>query len=282
MGKKILYVAEIVTKTGVYCAKKQLKALKKEFGADFVIANADGASGGFGLGTSHSVYLRKLGIDVLTSGDFIYNKKDIQEHLPKAYHLLRPANFPSDNPGRGWRTYTLGERGGKVERSQNIVVINLLGQAGLTRIHPANPYYLLPGIIERAKKDTDIIVLDFHSPITAEKTAMNIYANGKVSAVIGSGMRVQTSDARILSEGTAVISDAGRTGSIQSVGGFDPKVEITQKMSATPQRSVECWEGLEIQGLFLQIDDDGRAQSIKPFRRSVKSPDQQEPKPERG
>ena len=282
MGKNILYIAEIVTKAGVYCVKKQLKALKKEFQADFTIANADGASGGFGLGKSHSMYLRKLGVDVLTSGDLIYNKRDMAEHLPQAYHLLRPANFPYSNPGRGWRTYRLSghpkggagaEKPNDTNRKNTIVVISLLGQAGLNSIHPANPYAQLTGIVERAKKDTNIIILDFHALATAEKVAMNLYAAGKVSAVIGSGMRVQTTDARILPQGTAVISDAGRSGSIQSVGGFIPETEIQQRIRGISLRSTESWEGLEVQGLIVRIDDDGQAQSIEPFRRPVDPPE---------
>lgn len=288
MSKKILYIAEIVTKVGVYCIKKQLQKLKTELNIDFIIANADGATGGFGLGASHSVYLRKLGIDVITSGDHIYNKKDIHEHMSHAYHLLRPANFPYSNPGRGWRTYHVGPRGEdrKAEtKSQKIVVISLLGQATFKRIHPANPYTLLTNILDRAKSEADIVIVDFHALTTAEKAAMSLHADGLVSAVIGSGMRVQTADARILPKGTAVISDAGRSGSIQSVGGFDPKIELEQRMLGIPRRSFECWDGLEVQGVVLHIADDGRAESIEPFRIPVEPPpppppeSEQKPKP---
>lgn len=254
--------------------KSALKSLVAEYSADAVIANADGATGGFGLGKTHSIYLRKLGVDVLTTGDQVYFKKDIQEHLPKAYHLLRPANFPQGNPGRGWRTYTFGGKSTeKPARSEQFVVINMLGQSGLNRIHPSNPYHFLPSIVERAKKDADIVILDFHAPITAEKATMSLYADGMVSAIIGSGMRVQTSDARILPKGTASISDAGRTGSIQSVGGYDPAPEIESFMLGVPNRSSECWDGLEIQGVVLQFDDDGKASSITPFRKSVPTPE---------
>jgi metallophosphoesterase (TIGR00282 family) len=274
MGKTVLYIAEIVTKAGVYCVKNQLKSLVKEFGVDMVIANADGATGGFGLGKTHSMYLRKLGIDVLTTGDQVYFKKDIQEHLPKAYHLLRPANFPQGNPGRGWRTYAFGGKPeGKPQRSEQVVVISMLGQSAFNRIHPSNPYLFLPSIVERAKKDADIVILDFHAAVTAEKAAMGMYADGMVSAVIGSGMRVQTSDARILPKGTAVISDAGRTGSIQSVGGFEPETEIQARISGIPNRSNEHWQGLEIQGVVLRFDEEGKAEEIIPFRRPVETPE---------
>jgi calcineurin-like phosphoesterase len=204
----------------------------------------------------------------------VYFKKDIQEHMPKAYHLLRPANFPQGNPGRGWRTYTFGGKPAeKPDRSEQVVVISLLGQSGFNRIHPSNPYTFLPTIVDRAKKDADIIILDFHAAITAEKAAMSMYADGMVSAVIGSGMRTQTSDPRILAKGTAVISDAGRTGSIQSVGGFEPSTEIEARISGIPNRSNEHWEGLEIQGVVLRFGDDGKADSIEAFRRAVESPE---------
>jgi len=187
MSKKILYIAEIVNKVGVYCVKKQLAKIKKEHEIDFVIANADSSTGGFGLGTNHSVYLRKMGVDVITSGDHIYNKKDIQEHMSKAYHLLRPANFPYTNPGRGWRTYTVGHRKDEhtaKERSKNIVVVNLLGQTAFGRIHPTNPYELLSHVVEKSKKDADTVIVDFHSVTTAEKSTMNLYADGLVSALV--------------------------------------------------------------------------------------------------
>ena len=103
MGIRVLYIGEIVGKAGVYCIKQALPKLKPELGINFVIANGEGATGGFGIGKNHSIYLHKLGIDVITGGEKIYYKKDMVPHIAKSPYILRPANYPPSNPGRGWR-----------------------------------------------------------------------------------------------------------------------------------------------------------------------------------
>ncbi len=292
-----------------------LPALRKELKLDFVIANGDGATGGFGIGKNHAIYLRKLGIDVITSGDQIYYKKDMVVHIEKASYLLRPINFPPDNPGRGWRYYTVrsaapadaeGATGAQQQPSpaeaaasptgqpvpaggdadstqsaeqaprprrphlpgtQTIAVVNFLGQSGFNRTHLSNPFTYLPELVSRIKRETNVIIVDFHALTTAEKSSMFYHADGRVSAVVGTGTRVITSDATVLPGGTAVVSDAGRTGSLNSVAGLDPKVEIQKFLSQIPERSKDAWDNLELQGVLLEIEDDGRASGIELIRR---------------
>jgi len=258
LSLRLLFLGEIVGKAGVFCIKSGLKKLKKSYNADFVIANGDGTTGGFGMGKNHSIYLRKLGIDVLTSGDQIYFKKDMVPHIEKAYYILRPVNHLSSNPGRGWRYYTVGE--------QKVAVINFLGQAGFGRVHASNPFTYLPELAERIRKETPFIIVDFHALTTAEKWSMFHLADGMVSAVIGTGQRVLTADAQVRPHGTGVICDAGRVGSIASVSGLDPAIEMQKFLRQVPQRSGEAWEGLEIQGVALEIDDEGKTTSIESFR----------------
>ncbi|MFP3959033.1 MAG: YmdB family metallophosphoesterase [Spirochaetaceae bacterium] len=258
MAVRILFVGEIVGKAGVYCIKTLLSQLRAERGIDFVIADGDGTTGGFGIGKNHSVYLRKLGIDCITTGDQAYFKKDMVTHIDGAPYILRAANFPQDNPGRGWRHYPAGDR--------RVAVINLLGQSGFTKLHLDNPFILLPGLVARAKRDTDIVVVVFHAVTTAEKYSMIHMVDGQVSALIGSGQRVPTSDAEVRSGGTAFICDAGRTGSIDSVGGLDPTVEIRQYLTQIPERSAEAWGRLELQGLLVEVEDDGTATSVERIR----------------
>jgi len=255
---RVLYLAEIVGKAGVYCVKTALSGIRSERNIDAVIANADGATGGFGLGKNHSVYLRKLGVDVITGGDQIYFKRDMVTHIESAPYILRPANYPPGTPGRGWRYYTFAER--------KLAVISLLGQSGFERVHLSNPFTFLPDIVSRVRAETNTIVLDFHAATTAEKYTMFFHAAGKVSAVCGSGQRVMTADATIMEGGTAVVCDAGRTGSRQSVGGLDPEGEIRQFVSAIPERSGEAWDGLELQGVVLEFNEDGTAVSIETLR----------------
>lgn len=283
---RILYIAEIVGKPGIFAVKSLLADLKAERGIDFVIANGDGATGGFGIGKNHSIYLRKLGVDVITGGDMTFYKKDMAEHIDKAYYLLRPANLPPEMPGRGWRHYSVrvgadaagadadgpggADTSGEDADSQTkpdssesstperpetrIAVISLLGQSGYERIHGSNPYTYLNNSLERLAKKCNVIILDFHALTTAEKYTMFHYADGKVTAVLGSGQRVQTADAQVYPSGTAVICDAGRTGSQGGVAGFAPQPEIRKFLTRLPVRSEESWEGLELQGAVLDID----------------------------
>lgn len=258
MGVRILYIGEIVGKAGVFCVKQALGDLKNQHRIDFVIANGEGTTGGFGLGKNHSIYLHKLGIDVITGGEKIYFKKDMVPHIAKAPYILRPANYPPGNPGRGWRVYQAGDK--------KIGVICLLGQASFNRVHLSNPFTFLPELVSRIREETPIIILDFHAATTAEKYSMFHHADGTVSAVIGSHSKVLTADEHIKPKGTAVICDTGRTGSFMSVGGLEPKIEIDKFLTQVPARSGEYWEDLELQGVILEINEKGTAEHIERLR----------------
>ena len=251
-------LGEIVGKPGVYCIKQALQQLREERKADFVIANGEGATGGFGLGKNHSIYLHKLGIDAITTGEKSFFKKDMVPHMGKASYMLRPANYPPSVPGRGWRTYAVGEH--------TIAVVNLLGQSDFSRVHLSNPFSLLPNLLERIKDITPLIILQFHAATTAEKNSMFFHADGKVSAVIGTHSKAITADARVFPGGTAVITDNGRCGSIGSVGGLEPAVEIRKHLTQVPERSEDTWEALEIQGVLIELEQNGKASSIETLR----------------
>ncbi|MCL2294561.1 MAG: YmdB family metallophosphoesterase [Spirochaetes bacterium] len=258
---KILYIGEITGKSGVFCIKKLLSDLKKELAVDFTIAGSEGATGGFGIGKTHAVYLKKLGIDVLTTGEKAFFKKDMVDFIPKASFILRPANYPPNVPGRGYKIYQAGEH--------KIGVLTLLGVSGFTKIYLNNPFYYLHDIVDKLRKETNIIIFDFHAATTAEKKTMIHYAEGKVSAVIGSHSKVMTADEKILPGGTAAITDAGRTGSQTSVGGLEPCVEIKKFLSQIPERSRDCWDNLELQGVLIDVDPGtGKAISIERIKKS--------------
>lgn len=261
---RILYVGELVGKTGVFTVKKLLSILRREHGADFVIGNADSATGGAGLGRQHAVWLRKLGLEVITLGDCAYYKRDIVEHLAQAPYLLRPANYPHGNPGRGWRVYSTPKG--------PLAVVSLLGQAGFPRVHLANPFQAIGDIARMARAETPRIVLDFHAATTAEKETMAYHADGLVSAVIGSHAKTLTADARVLKGGTAYLTDAGRTGSMLSVGGQDPETRIREYLTGIPAWAKDGVAGLELQGCVFEIGDDGKALSIESFRRALDLP----------
>ena len=267
MPVRILFIGEIVSKPGIFCIKTNLAKLREKYKPSLIVANGDGSTGGFGLGKTHAMYLRKLGVDIITGGDQIYYKKDMVANFDQTYHVLRPANYPPGNPVRGWRTIMVGDN--------KIGIISLLGLAGFSRVHLSNPYTFLPEIVKRLRAETPYILLDFHSVTTAEKATMFLHGDGSLSAIIGTGMRTLTADAEILPGGTAMLTDAGRTGSIDSVIGYDPKGEILQFMTAIPEKSSDCWNGLEIQGAVIDIGDDGKATAIEIFRHPVTEvPDQ--------
>lgn len=261
---RILYLGEIVGKAGIYCVKSELNRLRREHRIDFVIANGDGATGGFGIGKNHSIYLHKLGVECITGGDQIYYKKDMVPHIGKAPYIVRPANLPPAAPGRGWRHFDAG--------GQRLAVCSLLGMAGFGKVHASNPFTFIPELVERMKRDTPCILLDFHAATTAEKYTMFHIADGLLSAVVGSGHRSITADAAVSERGTATICDTGRTGSLNSVGGLDPSVEIQKFLRQVPERSKEWWENLELQGAIIEIDSEGSAVSIESLRHPVEQP----------
>ena len=252
------FLGEIVGKAGVYCVKQLLPAFVQEKAIDFVIASAEGATGGFGLGKNHSIYLHKLGIDVLTGGECIYYKLDMVDHIKNARYILRSANYPPGNPGRGWWVYK--------KKEQSIGVAVLLGQSGFSRVHLSNPFSFLPEIVRRLREETKTIIVEFHAATTAEKYTMFHHADGMVSAVIGTHTKVMTADERIMPKGTGVICDVGRCGSQNSVGGLASEVELRKFLTQVPERSQDAWDNLQLQGVVLDFDDEGKTEKIERFR----------------
>ena len=261
---KVLFLGQIVGKSGVWCLKELLPKIKEKHAVDFVVADGEGATGGFGLGKNHSIYIHKLGVDCITLGECAYYKKDMVEHLPRAPYILRPANYPVKNPGRGWMIYEAAGR--------KIAVVVLLGQAGFRRVHLKNPYSTLPKILEPIREQTPTVIVNYHAVTTAEKNTMFYLMDGKVSAVVGTHTKAITADERVLPGGTAVITDAGRTGSIESVGGLDPEIEIRKLTSLVHEYSKEAWAMLELQGVVLEIGGDGKALSIESIRVPCEAP----------
>jgi metallophosphoesterase (TIGR00282 family) len=257
---RILYVAEPVGKAGLFALKHTLRELKQEFRPDFVWGGGDGATGGFGLGKNHAHYLHKIGLQAVTLGDCTYYKQDVHQVLPVLSFLLRPVNFPEAAPGRGFKVFTT--------QAGKLAVISLLGQSGFNKLHLPNPMATLEAVL--AQIEVKHVVIDYHAATTAEKATLFHWADGRVTAVVGSHMKVPTADARVLPQGTAVITDAGRTGSRQSVGGFTPHKEIERFLTGVPERSTVAWQDLTVQGVLIEADETGRARSIQQFQRSCK------------
>jgi len=255
---KVLYIAEIVGKAGVYAFKQALKELRRRASWDFLIACADGATGSGGLGRNHAAYLAKLGANVLTTGDFCFYKKDLCDNFDKLPYVLRPYNLNQEAPGSGARVYKAG--------SGKVAVVSLLGQSGFSRLHGSSPHALLPALLARLRAQTPYVIVDFHAQASAEKKALFLAADGLCSAALGSHARVQTADETVLPGGTAIITDAGRTGAQESVGGCDAASRVREYLSGIPDWTRESWERPEAQGVLVDMGEDGRARSIERIR----------------
>lgn len=256
---KVLFLGEIVGRCGIGVIKYSLNKFREENHVDFVIANGEGATSGYGLGFSHAQSLRHMGIDVLTTGEKAFYKLDMVDSIAKYDRVLRPANFPEDVQGRGIRHFSVGDK--------RVCVINLLGMLGFSNPHLANPFVFVQNLVAKAKSETPFVFLVFHSQATAEKCAMGYLLDGQVSAVVGTHSKALTSDARILKNKTAYITDLGRCGSSDSVGGFDPENEIKKYSTGFPSRSRESWSKPQMQGLLCEFDDvTGLALSVQTIR----------------
>jgi len=254
---KILYIAEIVGKAGLFTLKNLLPVVKARYQPDMIVVHGDAASGGWGLGMQNAYYIRKLGVDLILLGDLAYNKKDMQELMEKSSFIIRPFNFPPEGPGKGWKIAANNEK--------RTGWLSLMGQNGYNRLHADSPVRAFAHAREKVHKETPFFFTDFHALSTAEKNTFFHYARGKCSAVFGSGTRVPTADANI-QDGTFTMTDIGRTGSFLSCGGFEPGPEILRLSLGLHDPSEESWEGLELQGVYLELDDQGKSRHFETIR----------------
>ncbi|MBA2564873.1 MAG: TIGR00282 family metallophosphoesterase, partial [Gemmatimonadetes bacterium] len=258
----LLFIADIVGKPGREAAEAELRAARQDGTADFVIANCENAAGGFGVTPELARGLLDLGVDVLTSGNHIWDKREAYEYLEREQRLLRPANYPPGNPGRG---STVACAGGL-----RIAVINLQGRVFMAATDC--PFRAADRLIRDLSGEADLIFVDFHAEATAEKVAFGWYVDGRVTAVVGTHTHVQTADARILPEGTAYLTDAGMTGAVDGVIGVRKELAIDRFLKQTPNRFEVATENVRCMGVRLEVDDaSGRVTHIVPFDHPLKA-----------
>lgn len=240
---RVLFIGDIYGKLGRRIASAIIPQVRKEEQIDFVIANAENAAGGFGLTIPILHKLEKYGIDCITSGNHIWDRKEIIPNLDSLPCILRPANYPESAPGRGAQIFTiLGMRVG---------VINLAGKSFMHQVDC--PFRT--AIKEIEKLDTKVIIVDFHAESGFEKKALVIWLDGKVSAVLGSHTHVQTVDEQILPSGTAYITDVGMTGPLDSVIGVVPEKSIKYFTHRIPQRFDTADKNEHLNAVILDIDE---------------------------
>jgi len=251
----ILVLGDIVGRPGRNAVKNLLSSIQKENRIDFVIANGENAAGGRGLTRDVMNELFLTGIDVLTMGNHVWDNKDIFTFINDEFRLVRPANYPGDCPGQGYNIYTTGF-------NKKIAVINLSGRVFLSALDC--PFAVFDDIICNLKGKADIIIVDFHAEATSEKMAFGYYVDGRVSAVVGTHTHIQTADEKILSNGTAYITDLGMTGPADSILGMNKELVIKKFITQRPVRFEVANGPIQLQGVILEIDEDtNQVQKIK-------------------
>lgn len=258
----VLFIGDIIGKPGLSIISQKLISLKTEYEIDFCIANGENGAAGKGLTEEIAKKYFHYGIDLITSGNHIFENYRIHNFLKNSRKLLRPVNYPFGVMGKGSTVITLAN-------NTKVGVISLQGRTFMFNIDC--PFRSVLEEINKLKLVTPIIIIDFHAEATAEKMAMGWYLNGKVSAVIGTHTHVQTSDERILDEGTAYITDVGMTGPFNSVIGMKKEVAIKRFLQQIPVRYQPAEEDLKFSGLFLSIDSEtGKTKKIKRLFFSIK------------
>jgi len=251
----ILFIGDIFASAGRQIVSDHLQDIKNTNRIDVAIANAENAAGGFGLTPAIAEELFALGLDVITSGNHIWDKKEIFDYLPRQPKLLRPANYADGAPGRGVFTACNAQ-------GVPFAVINLQGRTYMPDTDC--PFRKADAIIGELDPSVKVRFVDFHAEVTSEKVAMGWYLDGRVSAIMGTHTHVPTADTRILPGGSAYQSDVGMTGPYESVIGVKREVILQRFLTALPVRMEAAKGSPELHAVILEVDDlTGRAISIR-------------------
>ncbi len=258
---KILFVGDVVGKPGRDAICALVPALTKELGLDFVVVNAENAAGGSGITPKVTAELFSCGVDVFTSGDHIWKRREILDIINQEERILRPVNYPSGAPGRGACIYKSGN-------GTKIGVINVQGRVFM---HPLEcPFKSARKAQEELSREAKIILVDIHAEATSEKIALGWYLDGLVSAVVGTHTHVQTADECILPGGTAYITDLGMAGPMDGVIGRKKEEVLERFVTSVPVKFSVAENDVQLQGVVLEIDEKtGKAQSIVRIKRKL-------------
>lgn len=251
----VLFIADIVGKPGLDITSRLLASLQKKYDVDFCIANGENTTDGKGITPREFSALCQLGVDVVTSGNHVWDNRLGRKLLDEESRLLRPLNYPPESPGKGSGIFM----------TNHGVAVGVLNLQGRTFMYPIDcPFRVGKKEVERLRTKTPIIIVDVHAEATAEKQALAWYLDGMVSAVIGTHTHVQTADERILPGGTAFITDVGMTGPMDSVIGLDRTIALKRFIQGIPHRYEIASENLRLNGVLITIDPkSGKAGDIR-------------------
>ena len=242
---------------GRRAVESRLPELRHELAADVCIVNGENAADGMGLTEKLARKILAAGADVVTTGNHVWRHRDLLPLLAASDRVLRPANMGKRAPGKGLTVVETAD-------GEQVAVINLLGALFLQV--PVHPFQVAEELVERARAETPVVVVDFHAEATSEKIALARLLDGRATAVIGTHTHVQTNDARVLSGGTAAITDAGMTGPHDSVIGVRTELAVERMRSGMPVRFHPAEGDVRIEGVLVECDPDGRATRCEALR----------------
>ena len=252
---KILFIGDIVGKPGRRIVKERTADLAQEEGIDLVIANCENAAAGFGITPALAEELLPVGIDVLTTGNHVWDKKEILSYIETQPRLLRPAKYPEGTPGQGLYV-------GTTAHGIRYAVLNLQGRVYMPSIDC--PFRKADALLDSLDPDVKVRFVDFHAEVTSEKMAFGWYLDGRVSAVVGTHTHVPTADERVLPGGTAYLTDSGMTGPYDSVIGMGKEASIARFLSAMPERFEPARRDVRFCSVIIEVDEaTGSAKSIQ-------------------
>jgi metallophosphoesterase (TIGR00282 family) len=252
---RILFIGDIFAKPGREIVRRALPALVEQREIDFVIANVENSASGFGVTGDIADAILGYGVDVMTSGNHIWDKKEVLDYIPRQPKLLRPANFPAGAPGRG--AYL-----GRTRTGEPIGVVNVMGRVFMTPID--DPFAVAVREIEALRAKTRIVIVDFHAEATSEKVAMGWHLDGRATAVLGTHTHVQTADERVLPKGTACVSDVGMTGPYDSIIGVTIDAALSRFLTGMPAKFEAAAGVARLNAVIIVADPaTGKASSIE-------------------
>jgi metallophosphoesterase (TIGR00282 family) len=252
---RILFVGDIFGKPGREIARRAIPALIERESLDFVIANVENSAAGFGVTGDIADTILGYGVDAMTTGNHVWDKKEILDYIPRQPKLLRPANFPAGTPGRG--SYL-----GRTRSGEPIGVVNVMGRIFMQPLD--DPFATVLKEIDALRAKARVIIVDFHAEATSEKVAMGWHLDGRVTGVFGTHTHVQTADDRILPKGTAYLTDTGMTGPHDSIIGVTTEIALTRFVTGMPAKFESSTGPGRLNAVIVTADQaTGRATSIE-------------------
>lgn len=262
---QILFVGDIFGKPGRDIARRAIPALIERRAIDFVIANVENSAAGFGVTGDIAETILSYGVDVMTSGNHVWDKKEVLDYMPREPRLLRPANFPAGVPGRGSTV-------ARTRSGEPVGVLNLMGRVFMTPLD--DPFAVALREIENLRAKARVIVVDFHAEATSEKIAMGWHLDGRVTAVVGTHTHVQTADERVLPKGTASLTDAGMTGPHDSIIGVTVDAALGRFVTGMPAKFEAASGPGRLNAVIITADPKtGRAIAIERLNLSAQEVD---------